>query len=215
MKIKHWSLVVLFLFCSSFFGSGLYPDPGGQQVDLVKMKKEEEKRKKKLKKTKYVVTNDSLKKVDNTKGTGSLSKASGKSKTGEKTKEGTSPALPPAQSQTSFDSMADEMDKEREKKCKHWQGQKRDLIYDIYKTKADIRDMIQEYNKIVQEFDLATGDTQNKMMERSNKLSKDIENAKSHITAMEKELVELADKARKDGVPPGCLREIEYPPSNK
>ena len=214
MKIKHLSLVVLFLVCSSFFGSGLYPDPGGQQVDLVKLKKEEEKRKKKLKKTKYVVTNDSLKKVDNTKGTGSLSKASGKSKTGEKTKENTSPA-PPPQSQTSLDSMADEMDKEREKKCQYWQGQKRDLIYDIYKTKADIRDMLLEYNKIVQEFDFATGDTQNKMMERSNKLSKDIENAKGHITVLEKEVVELADKARKDGVPPGCLREIEYPPAKK
>jgi len=215
LKIKHWALVVLFLFCSSFFGPGLYPDPGRQQVDLVTLKKEEEKRKKKLKKTKYVVTNESLKNIDKTKGTGSLSKAPGKSKTGEKTKESISPASPPTQSQTSIDSIGDEMDKEREEKCKHWQGQKRDLIYEIYKTKADIRDMILEHNKIAREFDLATGEVQNKMMERVNKLSKDFDNGKKHIVAMEKEMVELAEKARKDGALPGCLREIEYPPSNK
>ena len=70
MRIKRQSLFVLFLFFASFFSTGLSADPAPQQVDLVKMKKEEEKRKKKIKKSKYVVTNDSLKELNKTKGTG-------------------------------------------------------------------------------------------------------------------------------------------------
>lgn len=218
MKSKQWPLFVLFLFFVSFLSPGLSANPanpGSQEVDLVKLKKEEEKRKKKLKKPKYVVTNESLKNLDKTKGTGSLSKASGKSDTGEKAKESSSPASPPAQSDASTTSPIDEEEKARDEKCKFWQKKKSDLIYEIYKTKADIKDMIAEHNKIANEFDLATGDTQIKMMERVDKLAKEIEDAKKRIVEMENEMAELDNRARKDGVPPGCLREIEYPPSDK
>lgn len=221
VKIKKWSLFVLFLFFVSFFSSGLSANsansanPARQDVDLVKLKKEEEKRKKKLKKSKYVVTNESLKNLDKTKGKGSLSKAAGKSDTGEKAIESTSPASLPTQSDASAGSPVDEEQKARDEKCKYWQKKKSDLIYEIYKTKADIKDMIAEYNKIVNEFDFATGDTQIKMMERGDELLKEIDKAKNHIVEMENEMAELDNKARKDGVPPGCLREIEYPPSKK
>ena len=215
VNIKQWSSFVLFLFFVSFFSSGLYANPARQDVDLVKLKKEEEKRKKKLKKSKYVVTNESLKNLDKTKGKGSLSKASGSSGTGEKAKESTSPASLPTPSDASAGSPVDEEQKARDEKCKYWQKKKTDLIYEIYKTKADIKEMIAEYNKIANEFDLVTGDTQIKMMERADKLTKEIDNAKNRIVEMETEMGELDNKARKDGVPPGCLRQIEYPPSQE
>lgn len=216
VNIKQWSSFVLFLFFVSFFGPGLSANaanPARQEVDLVKLKKEEEKRKKKLKKSKYVVTNESLKNLDKTKGKGSLSKASGSSGTGEKAKESTSTESLPTQTDASADSPVDEEQRQRDEKCKFWQKKKTDLIYEIYKTKADIKDMIAEYNNIVKEFDLVTGDTQIKMMERGDELLKEIDNAKKRIVEMETEMAELDNKARKDGVPPGCLREIEYPPS--
>ncbi len=208
IKIKQLSLLVFILFAFGFLSTPVFSVPVGQDVDLVKLKKEEEKRKKKLKKSKYVVTNDSLKNLGKVKGKGSLSKAGGKSKTGEKEKA--QPTTPAPAAPT-----VDELDKEREEKCKYWQKQKSDLIFEIYKTKSDLEDLIMEHNKIAREFDLATSETQRKMMERTNEISKALENGKKRITELEKEMTELGEKARKAGVLPGCLREIEYPPKKK
>lgn len=204
--MKQFALMFLLLFTFGFLTAPLYPSPAGQDVDLVKLKKEEEKRKKKLKKSKYVVTNDSLKNLDKVKGKGVLSKSGSKTKTGEKEK---------TQPNTPLIIPEDEQAKERDEKCKYWQKQKSNLIYDIYKTKADIKDLILEHNNIVKEFGVSTGDNQIKMMQRADAISKEIENKKKLILVLEEKIVDLEDNARKDGVLPGCLREIEYPPSKR
>lgn len=223
MKRKQWSLFVLLFFVFNFFNTNLLPDPGPQQVDLVKLKKEEEERKKKSKKSKYVVTNETLKNLESQEGTGSVSKMGGKAKKGEKSKKSDTAAPTPSSEAVSPGTLkedkSNDLDKyqeEQKEKCKHWQKQKVQLIYEILNKKADIQEMTAEYNKMADDFHRATGQEQYEMMKKANKLLIKIKEAEEQVKELEtKGIEDLEEKARRDGVMPGCLREIEYPPPAK
>ncbi|MCP4219708.1 MAG: hypothetical protein GY765_34060, partial [bacterium] len=96
-------------------------------------------------------------------------------------------------------------------KCKFWQDQKSELIYQILKTKSQVRDMIYEHNTMAQKSNISTSIEQVNLLDKTTKLRKKIEDTEKLIPKLEKTMVDLEEKARKDGVPPGCLREIEYP----
>jgi hypothetical protein len=221
MKRKQWSLFVLLFFVCHFFNTNLLPDPGPQQVDLVKLKKEEEERKKKAKKSKYVVTNETLKNLESQEGRGTVSKMGEKGKKGEKSKKSdtaapttSSSTISPVTPKESESTDLDEYQEKQKEKCEHWQKQKVELIYKILNKKADIQEMIAEYNKMANEFHRATGQEQYEMMKKADKLLIKIKEAEKQVKELEtKGMEDLEEKARRDGIMPGCLREIEYPPA--
>jgi hypothetical protein len=54
------------------------------------------------------------------------------------------------------------------------------------------------------------------MMKKADKLLIKIKETEKQVKELEtKGMADLEEKARRDGVLPGCLREIEYPPSKK
>ncbi|MDQ1355286.1 MAG: hypothetical protein QG657_5596, partial [Acidobacteriota bacterium] len=223
MKNKHIVLSVFVFFIFNFFalnpflksnhskpGSGLY----GQDVDLVKLKQEEEERKKKTKKSKYVVTNDNLDKIETPNKPYGIIKVGGKStEKGKETAGGDTgtqnqPVIedntPPAPDAKADDAGSDGGDRQSKQ---YWQDRVNKLLDDIEATQADIKDSRQELS-------LLNGDLQNEdLYEKRLEIQKKLEELKKHIPEAEQKLADLnkamedlEDQARKESIPAGWLR---------
>ncbi len=197
MKTIILTTVTFFVF--NFFSCVLQP----QEVDLVKLKKEEEERKKNTKKSKYVLTNDNLDKIEVPKKPFALIKVE---------KKGT------GSDQTGVTSTSGSEGEEGGKRTReYWQEEKKKLLDQISEVEAEIKKMQDEYNQLM--LTQPAEDILNKrisMKNRMDELFKLIPEYKQRLENLKKELEALEDRARRAGVPPGWLRDVQAtpPPTN-
>jgi hypothetical protein len=194
-------------------GPGLY----GQDVDLVKLKKEEEERKKKTKKSKYVVTNDNLDKIEVPKKPYGVIKLGGK---GAEEAAATAGGDMGSRSDTgvpdnsSSDSAADAVGTVDRQSKTYWQDRVNKLYDDIEAADTDIKSSQQEIDQL--NGALQTEDLYNKRLEyekRISELEKHIPEAQQKLADLYKALEDLEDQARKENIPAGWLR-VERPEPN-
>ena len=187
--------MVLFLGLSFMVGDpSLYANPG-QDIDLIKMKKEEEERRKKTKKSKYNLTDEDLKKVKDEKI--NLTEA------------------PEGATGTTTDTQTgkEKTEKNDPKQTEHyWRARKGALEKRIKDLEGKIKDMENELARLNNEFPGKDILSERLQMEQDIKqLRKGIENHKLGLEKLKNELINLADEARQAGVPPGWLRDNEKP----
>ncbi len=197
-------------------GPGLY----GQNVDLVKLKNEEEERKKKTKKSKYVVTNDNLDKIEvpnkpygviklGGKGAGEGAATAGGDTGNQSDTGGTDSAV---QNTQTVDSSAGAA---RDKK-EYWQDSVNKLYDDIEAADMDIKNSQQELNELNSE--LQAEDLYEKRLEigkRISELEKHIPEAQQKLADLNKAMEDLEDQARKENIPAGWLRVERPEPDTK
>ncbi len=185
--MKYIIFTTVIFFVLNIFPYDLYP----QEVDLVKLKKQEEERKKKTKESKHVLTNDNLDKIKGQEKPYAISKT-------EKISKGS------GQTNVSTGSSSDSEMRKKQKK-EYWQKKKKNLLDAIKIVEADINNMQAAFNR--RNLYLQPGDIRG--MEALGRLSRQIEILKQQLENLKKKLIELEDSARKDGVLPGWLREVE------
>jgi len=195
-------------------GPGLY----GQDVDLVKLKQEEEERKKKTKKSKYVVTNDNLDKIEVPKKPYGVIKLGGKEAgeaaataggdAGDQFDTGVTDNS--AQNTQAVDSSAGAALNTKE----YWQDRVNRLYDDIEATAMDIKRSQQEINRLNSYLQAIDNYKERKNIEkRMDELKKHIPEAKQKLADLYKALEDLEDQARKENIPAGWLR-VERPEPN-
>jgi len=191
-------LVIVTFFAFNIFSCVLHP----QEVDLVKLKKEEEERKKNTKKSKHVLTNDNLDKIEVPKKPFAFIKVEKKGKGSDQT------------AVTSTSSSDAEGGEKRTRE--YWQQEKKKLLDQINEVEAEINKMQDEYNRLMltqPAEDILT--KRISMKNRMDELFKLIPEYKQRLENIKKELEALEERARKAGVPPGWLRDVQAtPPPN-
>ncbi|HLP48412.1 MAG TPA: hypothetical protein VK469_20900 [Candidatus Kapabacteria bacterium] len=198
-------------------GPGLY----AQDVDLVKLKKEEEERKKKTKKSKYVVTNENLDKIQLPKKPYSFIKL-GEKET-EKAKEagataggetGTNVETEIAGNTGTSSAPVDTNTGLAQSTKEYWQEEVKKLYLEMDRTERDIKKSQGELNQVtnmLQAEDIY--ERRLEMQKRSDELKKSIPELKQKLDDLNKAMEDLEDRARKLGVPPGWLRVDRPEPS--
>ncbi|MCX6584550.1 MAG: hypothetical protein NT166_30635 [Candidatus Aminicenantes bacterium] len=219
------SVFVIFIFnlfaLNPFSRPNRAPNPGpalyGQDVDLVKLKKEEEERKKKTKKSKYVITNDNLDKIEVPKKPYGVIKLGGK---GAEEAAATAGGDMGSQGDTgvadnsSSGSQADAVGAVDRQSKTYWQDRVNKLYDDIEATDTDIKSSQQELDQLYGA--LQAEDLYNKRLEyekRMSDLEKHIPEAQQKLADLYKSLEDLEDQARKENIPAGWLR-VERPEPN-
>ncbi len=168
----------------------------GQQIDLVKLKKEEEERRKKLKESDHkevVITNETLKKY----GT--------KKKTDEKNQ---STAL------SSGDSQDTQESKENKSKMpdpqttrEYWQNLKNTLETRLKELKVQVEKDQLEFNRLfTQHLIMDIPLEKQRLKKEMDDMGKQLEMNKKRLESAQKDYDMLPEKARKAGVPPGWIR---------
>ncbi|HLP61690.1 MAG TPA: hypothetical protein VK186_22815 [Candidatus Deferrimicrobium sp.] len=198
-------------------GPGLY----AQDVDLVKLKKEEEERKKKTKKSKYVVTNENLDKIELPKKPYSFIKL-GEKET-EKAKEagataggetGTNVETEIAGNTEISSSAVDTNTGAALSNKEYWQEEVKKLYLEMNKTEMNIKNSQEELNQLnnmLQAEDIY--ERRLEMQKRLDELKKSIPDLKQKLDDLNQAMEDLEDRARKLGVPPGWLRVDRPEPS--
>jgi hypothetical protein len=198
--MKYIILTIVTFFLLNMFSYVLHP----QEVDLVKLKKKEEERKKKTKKSKHVLTNDNLDKIEVPKKPYALIKVEKKGKGSDQT-GGISTA-----------SASSEGEGEGKRTREYWQQEKKKLLDQINDLEVEINKMQDEYNQLMITHpaeDILT--KRISMKNRMDELFKLIPEYKQRLENLKKELEALEDRARKAGVPPGWLRDVQTTPPQK
>jgi hypothetical protein len=200
--MKYIILTIVTFFLLNIFSCALHP----QEVDLVKLKKKEEERKKKTKKSKHVLTNDNLDKIDVPKKPYALIKVEKKGKGSGQT-GGISTASAGSEG---------EGEGEGRRTREYWQQEKKKLLDQVNDLEVEINRMQDEYNQLMITHpaeDILT--KRISMKNRMDELFKLIPEYKQRLENLKKELEALEDRARKAGVPPGWLRDVEAAPPQK
>lgn len=230
MKNKQIVLSVFVFFIFNFFAlnpfsrsnhpnlsSGLY----GQSVDLVKLKQEEEERKKNTKKSKYVVTNDNLDKIELPNKPYGVIKLGGKgAEKGTETAGGDTgnQSEPIIEDNSPSSGNADDAGAgtgDRQSK-QYWQDRVNKLLDDIEAAQADIKNSRQELSLL--NGDLQTEDLYEKRLEiqkKTDELKKHIPEAEQKLADLNKAMEDLEDQTRKENIPAGWLRVDRPEPDTK
>lgn len=194
--------VLIFLFFGAF-NCPLHP----QKVNLAELQKKEKERRKKTKKSKYIITNDNIDKIEiKQKKPYSFIKM-GEGKKGKKSsaaagkkpgaaKAGKSPDLPGSEEGASKTRMTEEA----------WRQRKIDLLIRINSLKKNIDDMQSEFNRAGNFYPDETLNQQLQRRQAAQKLLEQINKGKEQLKKLEKDLDNLETEARQLGVPPGWLR---------
>lgn len=230
MKNKKIVLSVFVFFIFNLFAFNPFansncsnPRPGlyGQSVDLVKLKQEEEERKKKTKKSKYVVTNDNLDKIETPNKPYGIIKVGGKSsEKGAETAGGDTGIenQPVIEDNSPSSGKADDAGAgggDRQSK-QYWQDRVNRLLDDIEAAQADIENSRLELSLL--NGDLQTEDLYEKRLEIQKKLEelkKHIPEAEQKLADLNKAMEDLEDQARKESIPAGWLRVDRPEPEKK
>lgn len=208
MKSKQVVLTTFAFFIFSLFAvyaTALFTAPKlyGQDVDLVKLKKEEEERKKKTKKSKYKLTNENLEKIEVEKKPYSVIKL-GKGKKGT---AGENVSSAPGESGGDGAPQQGDDPKQDKTKPEYWQEKVRNLLDEMDKTKENINKMQAELNQTMNmwsaEDDLQK---QKEKKKRVDDLRELIPKEKQKLEKLEKDMAALEEDARKNNIPPGWLR---------
>jgi hypothetical protein len=229
MKNKQIVLSAFVFFIFNLFALGPFsrptqgpnPAPGlyGQNVDLVKLKEEEEERKKKTKKSKYVVTNDNLDKIEVPNKPYGVIKLGGKgADTGAATADGDTGIQIETVSEdnSSSGSKADDSGTVDRQSKPYWQDRVNKLLDDIDAAQADIKNSKQELDQLhslLQEEDLYQ--IRLEYEKRIKELEKHIPQAKQKLVDLNKAMEDLEDQARKESIPAGWLRVDRPEPEKK
>lgn len=209
MKNKQIVLSVFIFFVFILYGlnpfSNSNPAPGramglyGQDVDLVKLKQQEEERRKNTKKSKYVVTNDNLDKIETPEKSHSVIKLEGKGTEETATKAGDD------SSSSSSESVETTAGNRQSKE--YWQARVNKLLADMDRTKADIKHTQMELNQLFNKWLGNPGPGPHLEEEREMaSLKKHIKDAKKKLDDLKKSMEDLEDQARKESIPAGWLR---------
>jgi len=194
--MRYIIFITVIFFVFNIFLYDLHP----QEVDLVKLKKKEEERKKKTKKSKHVLTNDNLDTIEVPKKPHAFIKAEKKSEGSDKTN-------------VSLGSDAYGETGEKQKK-EYWQREKKKLLDEKNTVEDALNRMQNEFNRLSLEFpaeDIIT--KRATMKDRMDELTKYIPEYEQRLKKLEEELKALEERARKAGVPPGWLRDVQATPS--
>jgi hypothetical protein len=184
-KVFFFTLLISLLSGLAYFTSG-------QNIDLVKLKKEEEKRRAKLKKSKYgVITNENINQIkfpDRPYGFAKMEITGG-----PKTENNKKPIKKPP------------IDKKETKE--YWQDLKRKITSGIKKEDKNINNNQLRLNKLMFEFPAEDRVYERKRMQiEMENVRKALERSKRNLASLKNQLDGLYDEARRAGAPPGWLR---------
>ena len=229
MKQLIWVMVIWvgFHFMVPVLRAGTRLTPG-QDVDLVKIQKQEEERRKKAPKPKYSFTDEDLKKVNSAAGKANITEMTGKKdesaekkekktenqeKTSQKETSGESGEAVTAESENQ-DTQSEEGQKNLLKAAmkteNYWKEEKTRIQTEINSLETTIKQqedkLVQLKTRLnVQGIDMLT--EQLRVEREVNKLTNVINEQKAKLEGYKKELEDLYEKARQEGIPPGWLRD--------
>lgn len=187
-------VAVVFLFFAAFD----YP-LHSQKVNLVELQKKEKERRKNTKKSKYVITNDNIDKVEVPEKPHSFIKMGTAKKKDDKSANtaGKSTVGPAA---------ANSQDQDDKKTKEYWQQHKTELLTQLLSSKNKLEQMETDYSQANTVYPDETLDQQIQRKNQADQLLQQINKEKKLQEKLEADLDKLETKARKLGVPPGWLR---------
>jgi hypothetical protein len=180
--------------------AGTRPSPG-PDVDLVKLQKQEEERRKNAPKPKYSFTDEDLKKMKSSSEKVAITKAASQDQSAEKKIENKGVQAKNPQTQASIDTLKTES---------QWRQEKNRIQAEIKIVEIQLK---QEEEKLIQlktRLDVQGIDMLSEQLlveKQINQLTEATEGYKSDIEALKNELENLYEKARREGIPPGWLRD--------
>lgn len=190
--MRYITIVFLSLFVFHGGFSGLH----AQSLDLVALQKKEKERRKKLNLTRLKPGEKSITKVEPNKRYSFIQvqgNPGGEQESEEDQSKGTSAAT--------------QKEEDPQKKREYWSTMKNRLESQITELEQKIEtDQLTINSLTSQHFNMDLPLEKARLKERLDSMTSALEESKQRLTSLRNELNNLADKARKAGVPPGWLR---------